>query len=376
MPSAKTEQMEMVHHLARQLEGKLDGIRAHFSHLPDYAIDDLIVYYLRTRISAESHPEFYERKAIERITQFRPDAEKAFWEIQQKKLFNAQCLWRADKVKLKGISVTLDFNYWEDRIENCPAIPPVTQAEVDLYVRYLRSPDCNAGQFRKYFNYQGYDQWKRDDQSETKNDGLPRWFEFYDTYMGTGSMLRLPDVRFELEMYYFHYQNRFHKKVAETKKQQAQENPLSHPTPPPTIHQYPNVQNKNLHLMVAEAFEEPEILNLFREWVATSDDRYLAAEKEDMNTVIDLILRNADRPVPIKAHYNFREAVIRAAFNYKHERMAEHMQSVYEDYLFRMETGIGYEMKPPLTPAEENHHYIQHILDGRQLAGETRDLNF
>jgi hypothetical protein len=368
---AKPSDIELVMVLARDMEPKLSAIRSHFSKLPDYAFENMVLYYLKAKMFAERNPDYYERKAYERLTQFRADAEKAFWEIQQKKLFNAQCPWRADKVKLKGIKLTVDFNYWEDRIEHCPAIEPVTREEVDLYIRYLSSTNCNAGQFRKYYRYQDYDEWKRDDEAEDKNGNLSAWFEFYDTYMGTGHLLRLPDVRFELEMHYYHYE-------AERKKTQEPSTPA---TPPnlfvknPTYH-FIDPENKPIFAQLASKMEEPEIALLFKEWARQIEDKYLRHDKSEMQTMIDLIMSGADRPVPIKAHYNFREAVINAAFDYKHERMAEHMHDVYEDYLFRREMGIVSEMKPPLTPEEAHKYYAKHILNGREAAGEPRNLNF
>ncbi len=33
--------------------------------------------------------------------------------IQQKKFFNLQCLWRAEKIKLEGFKICYDFDYWQ-----------------------------------------------------------------------------------------------------------------------------------------------------------------------------------------------------------------------------------------------------------------------
>ncbi len=42
--------------------------------------------------------------------------------IQQKKLFDAQCLWRAEQLDIPDIQICYDFMIWEKDILNCPFI--------------------------------------------------------------------------------------------------------------------------------------------------------------------------------------------------------------------------------------------------------------
>ena len=62
-----------------------------------------------------------------RILDPKERAEKGLWEIQQKKLFIKQCLWRAEKIELPDIKISYDFQYWEQNIKNCPFLEPVTE---------------------------------------------------------------------------------------------------------------------------------------------------------------------------------------------------------------------------------------------------------
>src|ERR1051325_4459109 len=48
--------------------------------------------------------------------QWVEDATDRLKEIQQKKLFDAQCLWRAEKLEIPEIKVTYDFYTWEGDI--------------------------------------------------------------------------------------------------------------------------------------------------------------------------------------------------------------------------------------------------------------------
>src|SRR5687767_8395140 len=52
------------------------------------------------------------------------DATGRLKEIQQKKLFDMQCLWRAEKISIPAIEVSTDFDYWEEDIFNCPFLEP------------------------------------------------------------------------------------------------------------------------------------------------------------------------------------------------------------------------------------------------------------
>ncbi|MEP7170139.1 MAG: hypothetical protein ABI855_12270, partial [Bacteroidota bacterium] len=76
-----------------------------------------------------------------RILDPKDRAEKGLWEIQQKKLFIQQCLWRAEKAELPEIKVCHDFQYWEHNIKNCPFLEPVTEDEVELYIGYILTDD-------------------------------------------------------------------------------------------------------------------------------------------------------------------------------------------------------------------------------------------
>src|ERR1039458_868833 len=62
---------------------------------------------------------------------------KSLGHIQQKKLFDLQCLWRAEKIKLPGIDVCTDFHIWEENIFFCPCLPAITDDEIAFYIHYL-----------------------------------------------------------------------------------------------------------------------------------------------------------------------------------------------------------------------------------------------
>ncbi|MDO7877400.1 hypothetical protein Q5H93_21850 [Hymenobacter sp. ASUV-10] len=71
-------------------------------------------------------------------------AVQRLWQIQQRKLFVQQCQWRADALDLRaeGIETAADFGSWGHRIHECAWLPPITKAEVEEYLAYLETEDC------------------------------------------------------------------------------------------------------------------------------------------------------------------------------------------------------------------------------------------
>ena len=157
---------------------------------------------------------FYLTRGQEYITQeeqssfrYKMIAEEALWAIQQKKLFNLQCQWRAEQVKLKGLEHSTQFLLLSSNIQHCPYVSPVSRAEMELYIKFLRSGQ--ASMVISYDNWQDYEAFKAEYQAgiipsidEVEDEQMPAWYRFYDEYMATGPLLDLPDVRGEKENRY------------------------------------------------------------------------------------------------------------------------------------------------------------------------------
>src|ERR1041384_1540012 len=89
-----------------------------------------------------NHLKWLERDDLQWVN----DATSRLKEIQQKKLFDIQCQWRAEKIKIPGVRITCDFYYWEENIFNCPFISPVSSQDFDLYMQYLQSSNFEKEQ--------------------------------------------------------------------------------------------------------------------------------------------------------------------------------------------------------------------------------------
>ena len=166
------------------------------------------------------------------------EATERLWEIQQRKLFELQCRWRAEEVRLPAghIELSHDFERWGSRIERCPLVPPIAAAEVDDYVAFLLSNDCtdatdplarprewqNYNRCRRYLLLQAEGQSPQQvqrDAIQNPGQGLgglvamlddfflnyPDWYAYRDAQAGPPNLvLYLPDHRGEKEEHYRH----------------------------------------------------------------------------------------------------------------------------------------------------------------------------
>ncbi|MDZ4846439.1 MAG: hypothetical protein SH857_12925 [Chitinophagales bacterium] len=272
---------------------------------------------------------------------------------------------------LEGINTSYDFLYWEHDIQHCPCVPPVTEEEVDLYMRYLQSDNCNVEGTAFMHGWQDYEGYKVASQGED-GDIVPQWYVFFDTYMGTSALLNLPDLKSMKERLY-------RQTLAAHKMQQAKA-AGNWQEPPPQGEQKPFLRyfdNKELMRFVSE-FESEENQEMFLNYQhvhyqPTKDDQSI---KEELENAIYLTLSKAKEHVPIEAHSDWMQAVIRAAKRYKQEKIAEAMPSVFEEYTFKIEAGIGY----PALEKENTYEWVkqlgEEILEGRSLAGEPRDYEY
>jgi hypothetical protein len=145
--------------------------------------------------------EMYLKREDKETSRYKYRAEQCFWQIQQKKLFNLQCLWRAEKIQLPGLFLCHEFDYWEKAIKTCPYIDKVSEDDFNLYLEYLNSDYYTYGNDDEYCDWQGVYIYKNCNDDEWFED-LPSWYRFYDDRKGSSELMKLPDKRGEKESKY------------------------------------------------------------------------------------------------------------------------------------------------------------------------------
>lgn len=289
--------------------------------------------------------------------------------ILQKKLFDMQCRWRADQVKLKEVGICFDFELWEKDVLNCPFIEPVTGADIELYQQYLKYEDAEPNFY--YAKgclqlWQDYDEVKKLLADPDGEVNLPPWYQYHNQFTGAGMLLHtLPDTRGLKEEYYRQY--------ARDAYRQAQQ--------PDAENQAPTDDRPLLFFFRNEAFLD-EVLASGPEQVRRARKLYnwsvqYVDEQDDIMYMTNELLR-AEEPVPVEAHANWYEALKETSRKYRCRMIAEALPHALEQYQINIQMGIGF---PRNEKEIENWMrirsvWMESLMKGRQLLGEPEDTDF
>ncbi len=283
--------------------------------------------------------------------------------ILQKKLFDAQCLWRAEKVKFKEISICEDFIVWENDVFNCPFIEPVNEDDIAMYSQYLQQNNADPD-FCSYGEWQDYPEIKEAYETNNGNRDFPEWYDFHNGRTGAGALMTLPDIRGEKEKFYYeiHFANK-----QELEKEQIAEAERKYDSRPWL--EYPD---EDFIKWFVTTYENKQVQKVYEEYAWANRN---ADKKEDvMFEFNDLI--NADEPVPIEAHYDWYEGLKKTQNSYRCKKIAEALPMALEQYQMNIQMGIAFPAEKKSFHNQVREIWLGNILSGRKLNGEPEDLNF
>ena len=342
------------------------------------SFENFIKHYASEKVRILTWGPDYEQWNENEETKWFEECFSCFEEIQQKKLFDLQCQWRADQIKVKGIDICGDFQNWEDNILNCPYIQPIEPQEIDLYGDYLRSGDHERGGW--FFGiWQDYEGVKEGYNSDNQEGCFPAWYDFYNVRMGTGTLMLLPDVRGTKEDFYL----RLSRKASEVQKEA--ENIIKPVTLKPQLTQQQSrlprldIYQSGVLKGFVRRFENNDTMEFAEACNAFSwdnDDPY----EIDVNEILESLTESTE-PVPTLQHYNWRQALVIASNTFWLNQVLKTMPLAYESYLMRINSGIPFDQLGITIDHLElskdiKQNIIQAIIDGRVLNGEPADLNF
>ena len=339
-------------------------IQAYFSHFTTSSVEEFIKSYCFYKGLWWEHGDMYTRHTQNEEMQWIVDAKTHLEIIQQKKLFDVQCLWRAEKLVLPGVEICYDILRWERKIFSCPFIEPISQEDVDMYIQYLSGLNIEID-FGFLYTWQDYEGIKEAYNEESEDNTFPDWYEFHNSRTGNQMLLSLPDIRGEKEdPYRKAYWEHWH----EVNKE-VQEANLA------TIDQRPFISVFDTEKMeeFISQFEDKQTQGFYKEF--TYHHNYREAG-EEYNKIIEMLLKS-EKVIPIEAHYDFRDALKLAAEKFKVQKIIEFLPFAYEEYKFQRE--MGFEDEDQF--GDEYHvnlrkTIVDQILEGRKQFGEPEDLNF
>jgi hypothetical protein len=319
------------------------------------------------------------------------EAQDCLGNIQQKKLFDKQCLWRAEMFTHPAIETTADFNYWERNILNCPFIDPITEDDIELYIEFLKEYLGEnltfLGSWQDYNTYNSAhatvskmmqqppeekeeeDNEAYDEEDKDENNLMPPWYTFVNQRRGDGHYLLQPDKRQEKEWFYSRKANAEQTELA---KERFKLNP-------PDTRPYLQLFKREDIEMFINDYEEnaDEILSAYD----IHQKLYNSPEEEKMYWVNEAWeeLKDCTEPFEIAAGVtDWKEALIKTARQWTNTKLVRMLPFYYDEYLFRRGSGIANtcDEEQVATYRRMADDYKKTILRGRELSGEPADLNF
>lgn len=339
-------------------------------YTPEMVINFKQFYAQQKRRNAESYE--YRINTERKITELKylSEAQDALRMIKQKKLFNMQLQWRAGLIQIPDVYICYHFQVWANHIDDCPFIPPITQAEVDIMREYLL-----AGNEADYTNLS----WTGQDYHEimyidSHGDRcyMPEWYEFYDNRMGTTTLLLLPNLKGEAEKNYL-------------REASAHEQNQQKKNPPQKVQAYAPQPLLNCNFKTAYEFakkyeSDPHIIELTKllmEEYSEESEEYSLWDDDQLADSIET-LASAPYPIYLDGSMPWREAIIRGAIKHKNNFIVEDVQALYTHNLELEGIGLmGGEDASTLYSNDEFCKLIEgRILLGRKLLGEPENFDY
>jgi len=309
--------------------------------------------------------EWNENDSIEYVS----EAFDRLVEIQQKKLFDLQCLWRAEKMELRDVEICFDFRYWELRVMNCPFLDPVSPEDIDLYQQYLRSGNFEEEQpFMSH--WQDYQDIKEAyEESDDMERNFPAWYDFYNGLRGSAVYMSLPDLRGEKEEVYLRLSHDDYVRNKES------EPPVVQPVKDnrPFLSTYGEGER-----YLVRTFEDVLTKKYYKAYKKQMGER----EGEDWEKFpyeidwLGIELQKVREKIPVRSNSDYRFSLLEARNHYKWNKIADAMPAAYDQYLLHKEGGLKFKEDTSVERLEFTNGWRSSILKGRKLAGEPETLNF
>jgi hypothetical protein len=349
-----------------------------FNQYTDHHRKSFIEWYANKRLLCKKYGSMYLKQKEEKHLQHIQKAYKCLSEISQKKIFDKQCLWKAEQIKLPQIEISEDFRVWEEYPMCCPFIDPITPDDVALYKKYILSDEYVETDY--YYGWQDYDGIKNafdstnDDNEDSKQffffdiESVPSWYEFYDFHKAT-QLLMLPDIRGKKEDFYIDLARE--KAQKEHEEEQKKNPPIVKPNDPrPALYLG---EGQNVYKFMA-MFEDPEVL----EAAKAMDEEIDLLDDHEFEQACSYLSNTAPNYV-ITKQGNWRDLIVEAAETHRRHAVANMLEAAYEEYLFKLEMGL---LVLPADYKKDKHGFDiseinrKRILEGRILNGEEPNLDF
>jgi hypothetical protein len=343
------------------------NLDAFFEPYYDNSKKSFIDHYLTVKHSYTKHGDSYGRILERKHAKWINEAHEQLEAILQKKLFDLQCLWRANQVKLEGVQICYDFKIWKEDIFSCPFLEPITDNDIKMYQEFLNQGNLGLRDLTS-LEWQDYIEIKEEYLNQEDGFYMPDWYSFHNLRTGNSSLLLLPDTRGEMEEFYMTL--RTPEKEAAIKKAESLQ-----PVEEKETKMFLNYFDDNVIKEFVDTFEDELSKKRYANYSEVfSKKRFDLFEYNDLCSNIEEI----NEPIPVGAHHDLKEAMQIAYTNYCLKKIADHLPIAHEQYLLNKQMGftVNKEEEDEFERPDLRKMYIDAILRGRERNGEERTLDF
>lgn len=317
---------------------------AYLAKFTESSADNFLEYYASEKATFLERGKFLRDRQLSNEAHFRNRAEKFYWQIAQKKLFNLQCQWRAGQIDLP-VEVSIEFHYWEKNIKACPFNDPVTSEDLEVMLKFLKKPHSDTEEYL-FEEWQDYDGYKSQGEFGAE---YPDWYEFYDNHMGT-HLLSLPNIRgAEEERYLDAWRAEKFKDYKEPPK----------PEKPDIFY------DSETTLAFIKAVEPYKILDFYRMYDAYRNE---ANTFSDLHEIWDILSREEEEVVVPQGR--FPEVLYETLHQLQAKKMERLLPMVMQENEERKAMGISYPVKGKVEDDDLVKMLREGIKRGKQLLGE------
>ena len=330
------------------------------------AVDSFIKSYADQKLRCLEHGRKKDNLEERNQLHWLKVATEHFMIIQRKKIFDAECLWNANELKIAEIETSGDFYGWYENLFNCPFVSPIGKEDIRLYIRFLQL--YSAPLYLHYTMWESlYDDYHRFRKGKKAYSNLPAYYVFHTRETGNDRYLELPDTRTAREQHYIGLQ-----REANREEDEAREKALAatRDNRPRLSHYDPAVVQQ-----FVKRFESREMQG----WSAAYEKAL--GEKSDkksniMNTIS--ILLEEDKPLPINKAAPFEKALDQAYLIKATAELIEAIPRAYDEYLLKQEMQMHPKPRQEVLDWQQKMGGIgkANIIAGRKLAGEPENLDF
>ena len=315
----------------------------------------------------------HKKKVAERGNKLSPEIQ--YWKDQAKemawlaykiicrrKIFIAQCLWRAYELKIPEVGISYEFWVWGENPLHCSFIEPATSQELELMKSFLLRKDFRKWDLNQHNHGQQYDEYVETEEERKQGEPgeYPLWYTYCDEHLDEPDWRALPNLKGEKEQFYME---------AVPQSTPAHQGVTQPPTEEKQSMSW--YDQEQYAIKLAEEMGDQKTAQYMKDRIYTrkgqtgpdvdAPQRYLEVHQEEMIAI------------PADAHW--ATGLNRSAEMHQARKAAEMLDEVHEEYIYRRANNI---LPPKKTAYMQliTSHFQEDILQGRKHLGEPEDFNY